>query len=164
MPSVTSHEMRRNYIRDVVGQAAEQAKANAVKFMNVMERNIELEQALQALKAKMEAYESYICGGTFPGTYAMGSRKKREASGSSVSRSLARRRRSIVSSYQHAVLRPCRPGQGFLRWHDGITAALRRCVMYATLGGIGRGTDRGARGGDTRHPYLLGYEGTNHLA
>lgn len=161
MLNTTSHEMRRNYIRDVVGQAAEQAKADAVKFMDVMERNIELEQALQALKAKMEAYESYICGGTFPGTYAMGSREKREARGGFVSRSLARRRRGLVSTYKHAVLRPCRPGQGFLRWHDGITAALRRCVVYATLGVVGRGTHRGTRGGDTGYAYFRDYQGAN---
>ena len=60
MRAVDAWQVRKAYIADVVGEAAREAKAQAVKFLDVLDRNVELEQANLQLQAKIAELEGVI--------------------------------------------------------------------------------------------------------
>ena len=58
MKDLTAHEMRRAYVRDVMGRAAQEAKDQAIKFLDVMDRNVTLEAQALALRNRIKELEN----------------------------------------------------------------------------------------------------------
>ena len=60
MKELTAQEMRRAYDPYVMGRAAQEAKDQAVKFLDVMDRNVTLEAQALALRNRIMELENGV--------------------------------------------------------------------------------------------------------
>ena len=128
MKELTAQEMRRAYVRDVMGRAAQEAKDQAVKFLDVMDRNVTLEAQALALRNRIKELENDV--------YTL--RKSLGwQDGAAPNRSPKSVRWAPVAPAwrdgEYGALRWRTHGRALAVWHHGLTRALRANLLGVCL-------------------------------
>ena len=126
MKELTAHEMRRAYVRDVMGRAAQEAKDQAVKFLDVMDRNVTLEAQALALRNRIKELENDVYTLRKSLGWLDGPAPRNSKSPSSVSWA------PVAPAWrdgEYGALRWRTHGRALAVWHHGLTRALRANLL-----------------------------------